>query len=1285
MSDTLTPRPEPLVVPMRLKALVVNSHTRARPFNVSDLDFGRAAHLTPESWAKLGPLGGAGADAVEEDGVHLHWELPEALRHGEQNPDTGEITFREVPNRWVVIRYSGDDTDTDDQRQATAGWIVHSDAIWTFEKHPPAHYRQDSAPYPWPTVVPGPGREGVGVLQPTGRYRIGRRFALTDDKWRQFKDSQQCQLTAVGPGVSTFSLFQRYCRGVFSLHDRAAELNALPEAAAAEPGTRVNLSYLVVGWYSDPESDPLSACQEEGDLLERLRWQVGAPGAEGSFAPTGDGKPTRSVFYGTVLRVGWKTGEKTDDLKIEETDDDKPASAKVAVAVGDTSAEAVVAMVDAQLRASGGRPAPHQDASEPHAGNDGASAERAALCRMLESLQYGLLDELDQPDGVSRVRRLTRQARFEPVPGGTLWGITTEDPAQQPGPYQSLVDVPDPPPLSDRERELLKNLNKAQEHHDRLSWDLATMQERLYSLWWLEQELDRNATGTPVPQRGRGGRGGRGGWQQGKSPVGDIKATYDRLDKQVQEQQAKVDHSADQVKKCCEELSRELSQSGEATEEDRLPERTVEALAHEPFHRAADPVLVIRGAGLGHLMQDKWAPLPCRRLQDVRDGQQQTESGRSKVRQDDPVMRSFTGLAKRLQLEDLFDALWKEFARLDRDVLSEDAPAPRVYAGNWRQPWTPLFMYWEAKYQNVCRDEHYGGDNEVTLKGRVVLSPQAVLNLASRLRVLADGSHTDRHDAINGSAAGASGTSSALNDLADQLLRQGDSDVLSQALNGFSDQLVGYRTELRRSPPGQVAARLDKNWSKAPSSHISEHVRKDFRPLRGGRFWITALHIVDRFGRILTVIDDDNKHDPPLVRAPAVIPPKTEGSHRTSRLVSLAPRLPQPARLRFDLVDPADDTAVLSTSNSDDDAVSPACGWLLPSHLEGTLLAYTADGSLAGSVGVVDGAVSWLPEPGSPLEELASPSAELRHMAGFLRALTSTGGPLAHQRLDQAARAAGLQRFKALRATINEALVTIDPAVPEQGRPLLRLIGRPLVLVRARLHLEMQGWPTVPPVADQLSSRQEPPHLKRSWPVLLGDDDSLSDGLIGYFTGDCTTSSAQQISTDYAVFHAVHKPAQGADHEYVRQQESSGGPVSIRVGEQRCVTLLADPWAAVHATTPILPAAELALDQRLVAEATQRMEAVFRIRWALGTQQCLNLASGNERSGRTTTFPLPLPVIEQGTWSWSGHDPDSPSPLALLPTDALARLGDAPASLRTGRLRLTGATTSAPAHPASDL
>ncbi|GLX42286.1 hypothetical protein Sros01_83580 [Streptomyces roseochromogenus] len=210
------------------------------------------------------------------EGVHVQWQLPEALTEGLYGPESGRPVFPLVPNRWLVVRYQR----PADARKAV-GWVVQSDHL----------------------DIDGPhgARGTAGSLalydSRTGPAATGRSMDLASGEWVEPGAEGGLFLTAVGPGLPTFAVYQPYNKDVFSIHDR-------PDDAGPDDSFR----YLVVGWYGDGDAETLSKSAGVGDLLPpdpagltpdpaRLTGILDALG----WQPSGSSQTPRTAFSGTTL------------------------------------------------------------------------------------------------------------------------------------------------------------------------------------------------------------------------------------------------------------------------------------------------------------------------------------------------------------------------------------------------------------------------------------------------------------------------------------------------------------------------------------------------------------------------------------------------------------------------------------------------------------------------------------------------------------------------------------------------------------------------------------------------------------------------------------------------------------------------------------------------------------------------------------------------------------------------------------------------------------------------
>ncbi|MFE3939018.1 hypothetical protein ACFXPJ_36010, partial [Streptomyces goshikiensis] len=179
-----------LIVPVEVAALAVNRATRdtATPHvfhrwitNFKNIDEGvppePAPFSSPEEWT----------GREDRLGVYLQWELPAALTRGRHDEEEGIGDFPLVPNRWLVVRH------TDSTRRLKA-WIVESDYLDPMNGS--VSFQDPDSEEPAATL-------------------IGKSHELTGP-WQEPAGAHAPFLTAIGPGLPTFSVYQPYNGNVFS-------------------------------------------------------------------------------------------------------------------------------------------------------------------------------------------------------------------------------------------------------------------------------------------------------------------------------------------------------------------------------------------------------------------------------------------------------------------------------------------------------------------------------------------------------------------------------------------------------------------------------------------------------------------------------------------------------------------------------------------------------------------------------------------------------------------------------------------------------------------------------------------------------------------------------------------------------------------------------------------------------------------------------------------------------------------------------------------------------------
>jgi hypothetical protein len=532
--------------------------------------------------------------------------------------------------------------------------------------------------------------------------------------------------------------------------------------------------------------------------------------------------------------------------------------------------------------------------------------------------------------------------------------------------------------------------------------------------------------------------------------------------------------------------------------------------------------------------------------------------------------------------------------------------------------------------------------------------------------------------------------------------------VLSQELTGFSDLLAQRDHRAFRRPtardvigpagaplsvaalagypdsggPGTLPARYRGQVTTWPYLRTGTEVPSD--GMRAGQMYFTEVLLYDKFGRVLHVVapgQDAGLYqaanfpvdiDPALAVASSLWP-------QIASVIQFPPRLVQGARLEVTLLDGRGRAPGAAPVTEGDPGASPIGGWILPSHLEGSLLLYAADGTSLGAYRLFatagrgpDGQPgrrgAWEPPAHGKVATIDQVRALAPLVADFIAA----------------PELAGQTAFTALLAAIDATLWTVAPSGGRADQDLSLLVGRPLALVPVRLSLILDGAALTDASWRATIDPPPPAFLSTAFPVRLGDQATRDDGLVGYFTVG-----------DFSRLNTVVAPDPAAAQDYVRQIGPPGPPgscgqnypvvrptlpvspalpVSPGAGGQggTDLVLLLDPRAAVHAMAGLVPAVELRIPDRFTDPALTGLELQFHVPAAVTFRQPAPAPAGQQ-----PPFPdaitYPLPAGQHGQWSWWQRDEAGAwtRGAAVLDAPPDAQLTGAPGIVADGVLQLT--------------
>jgi hypothetical protein len=639
---------------------------------------------------------------------------------------------------------------------------------------------------------------------------------------------------------------------------------------------------------------------------------------------------------------------------------------------------------------------------------------------------------------------------------------------------------------------------------------------------------------------------------------------------------------------------------------------------------------------------------------------------------------------------------------------------PRLAQFWGHQPWSPLYLDWKVTWYP---DDELGDDfmqrwqvegdaadyrprkksakdNGIELKGRSLMAPQMgrfFSDPIDELQALLAGKGESDHGIEAQAAAVLSSYAMSWQAPLQDLEKGG---LLGQALSGFHQVLLGRELHAPRFMPNAKypmmppligadehgdysdQAVIDQALLNPPQLQTVDQSGKPLEPsktitlaaqappalhaaapfglLQGGSLHVNALRVIDDFGQWCDLpVDATVGKSHNLVINPHLRWPDEAAEFR----VVQPPRVLQPARLNLHFVDGIFDRE--SHGNPDS---NPVCGWIFHNYLDHALTLCDAEGNLLGELMLVEEpagmSVRWEchhrdGHVDAPMEDVIDNETLLAFASALLDTTPQTQ-----------------QRLQALLALIDDALGTIRPAT---GDNRMRIAGRPLALVNARLGLELFGrsWrdPLSPEAATMTGSGDATLDALRL-PVQLGHGETVEDGLIGYFKRNGPHESIERIM-------AVRQPSAFEDStHYLGSADPAAEAVRVGFGtfdaetgvmsdSWRLLTLLMDPFGIVHAGAGILPVSSISLPKIYLERARENMELSFRVEPILIRP---NATTNEDEQNPSLKLPVALPAGQRGRWRFVA--PDGNERLDVLPPTHEPHYGPATLLAVEGRLAL---------------
>jgi hypothetical protein len=1252
------PRTPRVMVPIHLQALAV----RAKGGVWADCTFQTPLKTGPErSRLDLLPDPFANLTEPRERGIYLHWALPDGLTRGVVSQNHAKVSFPVVPDRWLVLRLSP--SLTSEARRAVQGWVLRAGDEKA--RHIDLKDWQETGTTEGevqnPLTALGHGDPAWAAYYDNAIDRFAFYDDLTDiptGPLAYLVCGWYMQPTHDPLGSEIHSLADFYAR----MNELGWELGECELQESLRSANRYLQAASLVGLPTLEAANNLSGSAGISSSLDQ-GFNPGAPfiaGAGAAPAPLDDAGhpvdgfyttsgawwPRLTLYHGSVVGIGWPgvgfPGSESGLLPGEVGGPPNPSDIKVTI--GNTLTEAVGALV----------------AETNHA------PEQA---RLLEAFTLGALDEFDQADGPARVDAQLHASSFGSLPGGEI-----EEPIFQPAtptPPTLPVDagVPDPGIFTRASRstpslEVIREAPLRTVTADVPTFNIA---ERFSESNVQPGRLDAAFDGlapviAPPSQPGR---------------VITVKRSVPRRftpsDPVILLQGAKRSFTNGHDgrftaagRPICHltgftitELSSTAARVATAT--------TITPVSGEPIRLAVNgDDLLERGVENGSV------PPECEDLlrQTVLLDPGSAVAAAKATGAVDP--HQVNAQASNFMVEQT--AWWAtRDPRVDQAPLVAQSglagwlPSP-IGVSPPLHPWVPLHVDWKVQFMPsangvqdwsldeidyrpkaaslpAANDTASGiiREGRALLTGGIATTIAAGVNKALQQAQSAGGSTALPPNTIGRfnssfaqflvaaiSALSGQGSSaqpgtgdvgdgdipaidrSALADIAETL---GNMDILAGALDSF-------HTRLRGGVPGDGSS-LSPGGTPTP-----------FVPMRAGFLRVLRLRLVDCFGQVVDLIGSSDTHlaDPRrLIKTPPV---KVENRED---LIALPPRFTSPARLWFRFMDATGQNREATAE------ISPICGYLLPNHLDGDLLFYSADGQPLGEVrSQPEAGLVWNLAPGLSSTVGQPPSAVVANpfLAGIAQGLIDRG-------IAEAAAGSSSKEdaLSALLRIIDSTLWSVDPFGHIGDEHLSLLIGHPVAVMRALVRLDVKE----PLDASTIKVMKVP--------LRLGALAHWQDGLLGYFVNDnyhtlyCADAAVKRLAREigprrgflnsinlvsgfYQTFSddlRVNGPpsTSAVDHPYVSDKDvleivanQDLGDMNmspIAPNQQVMLTMLVEPHCVVHATAGLVPRKEIGMRREWVAAALAKIAPTFRFGPVLVDPRRIRMPVANELNG---------------SWSW---------------------------------------------------
>ncbi|MCP3887530.1 MAG: hypothetical protein GY702_01495 [Desulfobulbaceae bacterium] len=550
-------------------------------------------------------------------------------------------------------------------------------------------------------------------------------------------------------------------------------------------------------------------------------------------------------------------------------------------------------------------------------------------------------------------------------------------------------------------------------------------------------------------------------------------------------------------------------------------------------------------------------------------------------------------------------AWWESFAAgaveassIPDALITGILPSPLAIAPPER-PWSPMHLDWEVSYLPSTHGTHDWdlGESDYELKQPPEVPDESgAVSLSGRTMLSATAAKL-----IEFALASDSGEQAPTFDLVGGALEQ-----FVAKLRGDDLSAIVTADHGRLDEPFPLGDRPD-----------------DFRALRAGYLRLEKLRLVDGFGQFIDIADSA-AGSPPL---PALGATLTTPQH--PGLAALRPRFTAPAQISLRFTDAA------GADIDADDAISPVCGYVLPSPRETSLEIFNVHGIGLGQLYERSGStLEWQEPPGTPSRLGARPSSRIGN--AVLGTMVDALFDIDHDFHRSGEPGSGA--LHSLLRMIDVSRWTTDLTGTAGDQHLSLILGQPAVIVRAKIRI------------DVFDERNPPENATTAVAVRLGSLAQMSDGLLGFYLAD---DYRQLRIVDPALADVARRLEAGSLlASFVNEDDA----FFINPGIDIPLTLIMEPSSNVEVTCGLLPQKRVGLRRDWTSAALSRISPNLHLGPLL-------------RDEDSTRIPVPSDI--RGNWTWHRRpDPSSWATDEVVPATTAALLPDGQVIGSSGWLRV---------------